>query len=869
MTKASQIANARDNCSGASGTVASASTTCVNGSSPGLYIGSVVTLPCSEAASVSIDSVSSNATVVLLDFSIPEGCPGAHGINASCSQSCENGTDAVVIVTITLSNGSTIVYNGTAFNLTINITGDSNVTLTPGGPDGPQGIPGLSASIVVANVTTTLGGNATVINAGDAIDAILNFTIPQGEAGIDGLNGSFVNISAGLTFISGAGSDATVEDMGPSPESVVLQFTIPTGDTGTHGLSGVSPTVEIGSVVTTDADTNATVTNSGNATNVILDFTIPRGVQGDNGTGAAASIDVGNTTTGIAGSLASVVNAAPNDVDVILNFTIPRGAVGDTGSDGNPGSDGANATIIINITDNGNETNVTEIIYNVTAFDIHINITENATFISSPGPQGNPGIDGINGTAPTFEVGSTANGDVALVTNAGTSNALILDFIIPRGLPGANGTLTSIVAGNTTTTAPGTLATVVNAGTVNAVLFNVTIPRGDAGRDGTNGVDGTNATILLTVTNNLNQTNVSRIIYNVSLFNVFISIGENATLISTPGPPGTNGRNGTSASVTIGATTTGLVAGANASVTNTGTAIAPIFNFTIPAGISGQNGTSTSVTVGSVTTTSAPSPATIVNTGSASALILNFTIPQGAQGTNGTTGTPTSLTVGNVTSTAPNTQATITNAGTANNLILNFTIPQGLVGASGTNGTNGATGTSTSLTVGSTTTGAVGSNAAVSNTGTVNDLILHFTIPGTLSYCGGAYGTNGAVMAINSATRIFHSISFPAAVLNGFSLDTANDRLTYTGTTTQYLCVTLTVTFTTNVSGYMYFWIGKNGIEYVNSQVISAGVPGQYNAGITSAVVQSTTNDYFEAYVLPQFSTLFTLGSSQMMAWIC
>ena len=52
---------------------------------------------------------------------------------------------------------------------------------------------------------------------------------------------------------------------------------------------------------------------------------------------------------------------------------------------------------------------------------------------------------------------------------------------------------------------------------------------------------------------------------------------------------GTNGTNGTSATVAVGTTTTGA-AGTSASVTNSGTSSAAVFNFTIPQGTNGRNG---------------------------------------------------------------------------------------------------------------------------------------------------------------------------------------------------------------------------------------------------------------------------------------
>src|SRR4026208_553605 len=59
----------------------------------------------------------------------------------------------------------------------------------PGG-EGPPGEDGAAATISIGTVTTLdPGESATVENVGDPTDAILNFGIPQGEAGAPGGGG--------------------------------------------------------------------------------------------------------------------------------------------------------------------------------------------------------------------------------------------------------------------------------------------------------------------------------------------------------------------------------------------------------------------------------------------------------------------------------------------------------------------------------------------------------------------------------------------------------------------------------------------------------------------------------------------------------
>lgn len=58
------------------------------------------------------------------------------------------------------------------------------------------------------------------------------------------------------------------------------------------------------------------------------------------------------------------------------------------------------------------------------------------------------------------------------------------------------------------------------------------------------------------------------------------------------GQKGDNGTPGTAATITVGTTNTGA-AGSNASVTNSGTASAAVFNFSVPRGEKGDTGTGT------------------------------------------------------------------------------------------------------------------------------------------------------------------------------------------------------------------------------------------------------------------------------------
>lgn len=205
------------------------------------------------------------------------------------------------------------------------------------------------------------------------------------------------------------------------------------GDPGTPGNNGTNTTVAIGTVTTGLSNSSATVTNSGTNSNAILDFSIPRGPQGlpgNNGAdstvpgpkgekgdlgdastvpgpqgqsgtpGNAATVSVGSVSTGAPGSSASINNSGTSSA-AVLNFTIPKGDIGVSGISGTNGTNGS------------------------------------------------------NGSAATISIGTVSTGSPgssATVTNAGTSNAAVLNFSIPAGQTGSTG-----VAGNTGATgAPGT-----------------------------------------------------------------------------------------------------------------------------------------------------------------------------------------------------------------------------------------------------------------------------------------------------------------------------------------------------------------------------------------------------------------------------
>ncbi len=136
----------------------------------------------------------------------------------------------------------------------------------------------------------------------------------------------------------------------------------------------------------------------------------------------------------------------------------------------------------------------------------------------------------INATAGRVKAGSF-EGDGSLLQNTP---------------PGADGAAATIAVGTTTTGLAGTDASVTNSGTSSAAVFDFVIPRGDAGTNGTNGTNGND---------------------------------------------GANGEDGAAATIAVGTTTPGPVGTTTASVTNSGTSSAAVFDFVIPRGEQGTPGT--------------------------------------------------------------------------------------------------------------------------------------------------------------------------------------------------------------------------------------------------------------------------------------
>lgn len=98
----------------------------------------------------------------------------------------------------------------------------------------------IACTVDVGTVTTGAAGtSAAVTNSGTAQQAVFNFTIPRGEQGIQGEQGSAATIAIGTVTTGAEGSQATVTNSGTS-SAAVFDFSIPVGATGHQGPPGAT-----------------------------------------------------------------------------------------------------------------------------------------------------------------------------------------------------------------------------------------------------------------------------------------------------------------------------------------------------------------------------------------------------------------------------------------------------------------------------------------------------------------------------------------------------------------------------------------------------------------------------------------------------
>ena len=130
--------------------------------------------------------------------------------------------------------------------------------------------------------------------------------------------------------------------------------------------------------------------------------------------------------------------------------------------------------------------------------DIYTQILEKAEYAETVASeiQGKAESGAFNGKAATVDVGEVITGESntpVAITNSGTQNAAVLNFTIPKGdkgdkgdtgtqgEPGKDGAAATVTVGTVTTGDPDTPASVTNSGTPNAAVLDFVIPQGEKG----------------------------------------------------------------------------------------------------------------------------------------------------------------------------------------------------------------------------------------------------------------------------------------------------------------------------------------------------------------------------------------------------
>lgn len=311
----------------------------IQGEAATIAIGQVLTGE--PGTNASVENVGT-ANAAILNITIPRGNPGIDGTNGTDGKDGTDGKAATIqigeVITGEPGTNASVENTGTenAAILKITIprgnTGARGEQGEPGqngadGQDGADGAPGAAATIQIGTVTTgAAGSQAAVTNTGTENAAILNFTIPRGNTGAQGVPGNDGAPGAdgqdgadgkdGVTFtpsVDTNGNLSWTNDGGlPNPETVNVR-----------GAQGEAATVQVGTTTTLPAGSQATVNNSGTSEAAVLNFGIPKG--------EAATIEVGTVTTGAAGTQASVTNSGTANA-AVLDFTIPQGADGADGT---------------------------------------------------------------------------------------------------------------------------------------------------------------------------------------------------------------------------------------------------------------------------------------------------------------------------------------------------------------------------------------------------------------------------------------------------------------------------------------------------------------------------------------------------------
>ena len=258
------------------------------------------------------------------------------------------------------------------------------------------------------------------------------------------------------------------------------------------------------------------------------------------------------------------------------------------------------------------------------------------------------------------------------------------------------GTAATITVWSTTTWTPGSSASVVNSWTTSAAVLDFTIPEWEKGDTW--------------------DTGASIVSAEFDWDDMVFTKDDWDTVTLTDAKVDLKWDTWDAATISVWTTTTGNP-WTNASVTNSGTSSAAVFNFTIPRWADWQDWESATISVWSTTTGEPWTSASVTNSWTSSAAVFDFTIPQWEKGD---TWTAATIAVWTVTTWAEWSSATVTNSWTSSAAVFDFSIPKW---------DTWATGSAATISVWTTSTLSPWSSATVTNSGTSSAAVFNFGIP--------------------------------------------------------------------------------------------------------------------------------------------
>ena len=300
-------------------------------------------------------------------------------------------------------------------------------------PDSMSVSADLAAAIAALSTTSISEGTNKYFTNQRAIDAVAS-SISTAIA-TEVVNRNTAISSAKLEAIAAAAADAT------SKTSAVKIETLAAAGTSADSKDEAAVTLATSSAnIYTDNKIALEVSNRNTAINTAISTEITNRNTAINtavaglSTGGSSTITLGTVATGNPGTSVSITNTGTPTAP-LFNFTIPRGDVGPQGLQGDTGLTGSKG-------DTGD------------TGPAGIQGPKGDT--GATGAAGTNGTNGTNGLAATISVGTVttgAAGSTAIVTNAGTSSAAVLNFTIPRGADGTGG---SSFSGTTDSVTEGT-----------------------------------------------------------------------------------------------------------------------------------------------------------------------------------------------------------------------------------------------------------------------------------------------------------------------------------------------------------------------------------------------------------------------------